>query len=133
MKIARYYSNNDIRLDEIPKPTIGSGELLVKVKKSNLVDPSKSQNTSITEIFYNYGLMYKPSYQVSLVRKGSPAHLAGIMEGDIVLEINGKPAYSLKMQEVIHILSIKENKKIKLLIDRNGEHIRYEFILKSLL
>ena len=36
MKIARYYSNNDIRLDEIPKPTIGSGELLVKIKKSGI-------------------------------------------------------------------------------------------------
>ena len=36
MKIARYYNNNDIRLDEIPKPIIGSGELLVKVKKSGI-------------------------------------------------------------------------------------------------
>ncbi len=112
---------------------IFGGEMLVKVKRARLVDPDKSMNTSITEIFYNYDWTYKPSYQVSLVRNGSPAHLAGIMEGDIVLEINGKPAYSLKMQELIHLLSIKENKKIKLLIDRNGEHLRYEFILKSLL
>jgi L-iditol 2-dehydrogenase len=36
MKIARYYNNNDIRQDEIPMPTIGSGELLVKVKKSGI-------------------------------------------------------------------------------------------------
>ncbi len=36
MKIARYYNNNDIRQDEIPKPTIGPGELLVKVKKSGI-------------------------------------------------------------------------------------------------
>ncbi len=36
MKIARYYNNNDIRLDDIPKPIIGSGELLVKVKKSGI-------------------------------------------------------------------------------------------------
>ena len=112
---------------------IFGGNMAVKVKQASLVDPDKSKNTSITEIFYNYGWMYKPSYQVSLVRNGSPAHLAGIMQGDIVLEINGKPAYDLQMEEVIHILSIKENKKIKLLIDRNGEHLRYEFILKSLL
>ena len=112
---------------------IFGGNMAVKVKQANLVDPDKSKNTSITEIFYNYGWMYKPSYQVSLVRKGSPAHLAGIMIGDIILEINAKPAYELQMEEVIHILSIKENKKIKLLIDRNGEHLRYEFVLKSLL
>jgi L-iditol 2-dehydrogenase len=36
MKVARYYNNNDIRLDEIPQPTIGSGELLVKVRKSGI-------------------------------------------------------------------------------------------------
>jgi L-iditol 2-dehydrogenase len=36
MKVARYYSNNDVRLDEIPKPIIGPGELLVKVKKSGM-------------------------------------------------------------------------------------------------
>ncbi|GAH08783.1 unnamed protein product, partial [marine sediment metagenome] len=36
MKVARYYNNNDVRLDEIPKPTIGPGELLVKVKKSGV-------------------------------------------------------------------------------------------------
>ena len=36
MKVARYYNNNDVRIDEIPKPTIGPGELLVKVKKSGI-------------------------------------------------------------------------------------------------
>ncbi|MFX1340221.1 MAG: zinc-dependent dehydrogenase [Promethearchaeota archaeon] len=36
MKVARYFSNDDIRIDEIPKPTIGQGEFLVKVKKSGI-------------------------------------------------------------------------------------------------
>jgi L-iditol 2-dehydrogenase len=36
MKIARYYSNDDIRLDEIPTPNIAEGELLVKIKKSGI-------------------------------------------------------------------------------------------------
>jgi len=36
MKVARYYSNQDIRIDEIEKPKIQSGELLVKVKKSGI-------------------------------------------------------------------------------------------------
>ena len=36
MKIAKYYSNTDIRIGEMPKPKIGSGELLVKVKKSGI-------------------------------------------------------------------------------------------------
>ena len=31
MKIARYYSVNDVRIEEVPIPTIGAGELLVRV------------------------------------------------------------------------------------------------------
>ena len=36
MKIARYYNNKDVREDEMVKPTIGQGEILVKVKKSGI-------------------------------------------------------------------------------------------------
>ena len=36
MKVARYYSNEDVRDDEIPKPIIGPGEILVKVKGSGI-------------------------------------------------------------------------------------------------
>ena len=36
MKVARYYNNKDIREDEIPKPVIGPGEILVEVKESGI-------------------------------------------------------------------------------------------------
>jgi len=36
MKVAKYYNNNDIRIEEIPKPQIGDGELLVKVIASGI-------------------------------------------------------------------------------------------------
>ena len=36
MKIARYYNNNDVREDEMAKPTSGQGEILVKVKRSGI-------------------------------------------------------------------------------------------------
>jgi len=36
MKVAMYYNNRDVRLEEIPTPTIGSGELLVKVLASGI-------------------------------------------------------------------------------------------------
>ncbi|NQT27990.1 MAG: alcohol dehydrogenase catalytic domain-containing protein [Candidatus Omnitrophica bacterium] len=36
MKVAMYYSNNDVRLQEMPKPDIGPGELLVKVQASGI-------------------------------------------------------------------------------------------------
>jgi L-iditol 2-dehydrogenase len=36
MLVAKYYNNNDIRLEEIPIPQIGPGEILVKVRASGI-------------------------------------------------------------------------------------------------
>lgn len=36
MKVAMYYNNNDVRIEEVPKPQIGPGELLVKVIASGI-------------------------------------------------------------------------------------------------
>lgn len=36
MRVARYYNNRDIRLEELPKPTIGAGEILLKVCASGI-------------------------------------------------------------------------------------------------
>ena len=36
MKVAKYFRNKDVRLEEMPKPQIGPGEFLVKVKKSGI-------------------------------------------------------------------------------------------------
>ncbi|MFC1577347.1 zinc-dependent dehydrogenase [Candidatus Omnitrophota bacterium] len=36
MRVAMYYNNNDVRLEDLPKPRIKSGELLVRVEASGL-------------------------------------------------------------------------------------------------
>lgn len=36
MRIAKYYANRDVRLEEMPRPKIASGELLVKVRASGI-------------------------------------------------------------------------------------------------
>jgi len=36
MRVAMYYNNNDVRLEQMPTPRIGSGELLVKVMASGI-------------------------------------------------------------------------------------------------
>lgn len=36
MKVAMYYNNNDVRIEDMPVPTIGDAELLVKVKASGI-------------------------------------------------------------------------------------------------
>lgn len=36
MKVAMYYSNRDVRLEDLPRPTVGPGELLVKIVASGI-------------------------------------------------------------------------------------------------
>ena len=36
MRVAMYYSNNDVRLEETPVPEIGPGEILVRVISSGI-------------------------------------------------------------------------------------------------
>ena len=36
MRVAMYYSNRDIRVEELPKPRIGPGELLIRIKASGI-------------------------------------------------------------------------------------------------
>jgi L-iditol 2-dehydrogenase len=36
MKVAMYYNNNDVRIEEMPVPSIGDNELLVEVKSSGI-------------------------------------------------------------------------------------------------
>jgi len=112
------------------------GEMLIKEKRSNsnfIESKGKdNMNSSIFQIVYSYGLSYKPSYQISFIREGSPARMAGLMVGDIILEINGALAYQKEMSEIVQLFSQKENKRIKLLVDRDGKHLRYSFYLKSM-
>ena len=112
-------------------------EVLVKEVQSSLLQhtsrDNKNSSYAINEIIKSYGLSYKPSYQISFVRHNSPAHLSGILMGDVILEINGRVAHNLKMQEIMNIFSQKENKRIKLLIERNGKQLRYAFYLRDAL
>ena len=36
MRVAMYYNNNDVRLEELPKPTAGPGEILIKTMASGI-------------------------------------------------------------------------------------------------
>lgn len=61
--------------------------------------------------------------------EGFPAQKAGLMAGDIILEIDGKSAVGKKTEEVSKILKGSPNTTIKLLIKREGEAKSMEKIL----
>jgi len=113
-----------------------SGTMLVREKRNYADGGGINQNTTSStaiEIVYDYVYAFKQSYQVIVVRIGSPAYKVGILPGDIILQINGKPAYSFKLQEIIHMFSVKDGKQIRLLVDRDGEVLSYSFRLEKML
>jgi len=80
MKVAKYYNNDDVRLEEMPKPQINIGELLIKVKKSGIC------GSDILE-YYRFAKMKKLGVD-SLV-------LGHEMTGDIVKIGEGVSDYKL--------------------------------------
>jgi carboxyl-terminal processing protease len=61
--------------------------------------------------------------------EGFPAQKAGLMAGDIILEIDGRSAVGKKTDEVSKILKGSPNTPIKLLIQREGESKPMEKVL----
>ncbi len=72
-----------------------------------------------------------PEIIVSGIRAGSPAELAGLQEGDIILAVNGRRIHSYKLQEVMKMLNEKEGKRIKVLIERYNKDLLFSFVLKK--
>ncbi len=95
-------------------------------------------------------------FRISSVRKGSPADLAGLREGDFIEEMNSmtahnyvrksyvfeqKDSYShqveftngekMELARIYKLLSSHEGRWINIVVNRNGIKIRYKFRLKK--
>ncbi len=74
-----------------------------------------------------------PKFEISNVRANSPADIAGLKEGDVILELNGKKAFAYKLSGINNLFYSEEGKKIKIKIERLGVVIKYEFYLKKVI
>jgi hypothetical protein len=70
-------------------------------------------------------------YEVTDVRKGSPADKADIRNGDELVSINGVLARDLELARVNGEFNQKPGKKIKVELIRNGEKLTRHFALES--
>lgn len=75
----------------------------------------------------------EPSYEIAEIRPDSPAKKAGLMIGDEIIELNGRPVYRYDLDKITELLSSKEGKKIKLEIMRQGRPVEIEFRLEKIL
>lgn len=68
-------------------------------------------------------------FEVIEVREQSVADLAGVLEGDLIVGLNGLNTRGLTLNYVNGVFNAKPGKKIHLLVDRNGQILRIDFAL----
>ncbi|MBC8753592.1 aspartyl protease family protein [Kordia sp. YSTF-M3] len=73
------------------------------------------------------------AYEIAEVRKNSPAALAGLKEGDIIVSINGRTVDTYSLSKVTGILQGKEDKKMRVKVIRGPVELKFEFRLKEVL
>jgi hypothetical protein len=95
---------------------------------SDAFNQNINQNNSVNFIS-SFSYKFKPSFRIRNVVEGSPADKAGLQEGDIILRINNTPAYELTLQKLIQRFQEKDNKRIRMTIERNGVRMKFEFRL----
>ena len=95
------------------------GKILVQEKTAVIAHDSGNKDNRVL-IDYKYEYKLKPIYVITYVRAGSPAEQAGLIYGDVLLKVNGKPSYKYSLQELWQRFFYQNKKSIKLLIDRNG-------------
>ena len=113
------------------------GVRVIKERQDNVSEGKnsygiKTEGSKTISIVESYKYLLKPAYKIVELRKDSPAELAGLLIGDIILKINNRQAHNLKMSDINNMLRDKEDEVVKLKIDRNGTELNFTFRLKSL-
>jgi hypothetical protein len=67
------------------------------------------------------------------VLEASPAQEAGLRKGDFIVRLNGWPASFLTLEQINRKLRKKEGKRIRMVIKRNGERLKFRFQLRKLI
>ncbi len=80
----------------------------------------------------NMEIRLEQIYVVVDVRENSPAAIAGIREGDEILEVNSVPIYKYKLHELNEMFYAKEGRTMRMKILRNGYEQRVKFDLKDI-
>lgn len=88
-------------------------------------------NTITRNLKYRFEL--KPSYSILSIQKGSPADLADLKEGDIIIKLNSNYVYNYTLQEIKDILRSEEGRTITIEVERKGVIIKTKFQLKSII
>jgi len=67
------------------------------------------------------------------VFENSPAHTAGLLVGDILKSINGESVVNKNTDEASSIIKNSKDKKVNIVVNRNGEEISFDLEIKTLI
>ena len=101
----------------------------IEVPFSSAYNSKDSRDAVKINLSINYIMSLKPSYKIVEVRLSSNAYSVGLRVDDILIDINGKPAYNFKLAEINKLLHGKTGKSIRLKIERQGEIMGFKFKL----
>lgn len=103
--------------------------LLKPVRKS--IKESFEHNMSGMELIAK-GTNFK-DFVIDRIIDDSPANDAGLLPGDHIIVINGRPTASLTITDIYKILQRGQNKEVSILIRRDDRLIFTSFLLKRLI
>ncbi|MCZ8198734.1 MAG: aspartyl protease family protein [Flavobacterium sp.] len=82
---------------------------------------------------FKYKFELKPIYEITNIRKNSPAIEVGLQKGDILKTINYHSVNSMSLSEINNLLKSEEGKWLNFEVERNGQNLNFRFQIKELL
>ncbi|MFQ3297403.1 MAG: membrane-associated protease RseP (regulator of RpoE activity) [Polaribacter sp.] len=107
-----------------------NGKQLIKEEEPDLSRNKFSKKNAVT-FMTNYSYKFKPSFKIKGVSENSSAAKAGLKAGDLIIEINRKPAHFYNLSDIVSVFREKDKKKIRLKIKRYGVEMIFKFRLEK--
>ena len=112
------YAGNQLIKEEVAKP-------------SGVIYNKQADGSNTISFATNFTYKFKPVYKIKSVVKNSAADKVGLRAGDIILKINQKFSHSYKLSDIINKFQERDKKKIKIIVERNGAKLKFEFRLEK--
>lgn len=111
-----------------------SGKQLVRQENITRNIDGYNQNirtNNSVKFITSFSYRFRPLFKIKHVVPESPAAKAGLLKDDVILKINGLPSHSYTLNKINKIFQERDQKKIRILVDRNGQTIKFEFRLEK--
>ncbi len=95
--------------------------------------PKGEQRPTYEAESFKYQFVLKPIFEISSIRKNSPAEKIGLQVNDILIKINKKKITDFSLENIMKIFHNEDTQFITLEILRNGQTLNFSFEAESLL